>query len=193
MGRLLRWGNCLPTTSHYIINWSISVAIPLVSTPRYVRFLAGIQGLLLCGLHGCPYPWSPNLWDVGVLTTHHLRDTPAWGNGWLEYDRTFWHQATVDWSLPWHSLVPGLQVATILSIRPSGGLFCIICREPDHSASQCARLVVQPPSYSRVGGQSPRAWVITCHSWNQGQCAFLHSCSYRHVCSLCWRDHRAVC
>ena len=71
------------------------------------------------------------------------------GDGWLEYDRTFWCQAAVDPSLPWHSLVPGLQAATILNARPSGGgQFCTICCEPDHSAGQCALSVVQPPEYS---------------------------------------------
>ena len=44
-------------------------------------------------------------------------------DGWLEYDCTFRHQAAVDPSLPWHSLVPGLQAATILSTHPSGGNF----------------------------------------------------------------------
>ena len=104
-------------------------------------------------------------------------------DGWLEYDRTFWRQAAVDPFLPWHLLVPGLQAATILST---------ICREPDLSAGQCAPSVVQPPAYSCSGRVLQRARVNICLSWNQGRCSFPCSCSYRHVCSLCRRDHRAI-
>ena len=114
------------------------------------------------------------------------------GNGWLEYDQTFRRQLAVDPFLPWHSLVPGLQAAAILSTCPSGGQFCTICCEPDHSAGQCALSVVQPPVYSRSGELSQWARVNICLSWNQGRCSFPRSCSCRHVYSVCRRDHRAI-
>ena len=75
---------------------------------------------------------------------------------------------------------------------PIWGQFCTICREPDHSAGQCALLVVQPPAYSRSGGLLQRVRVNICLSWNQGRYSFFRSCSYRHICSVCRRDHRAI-
>ena len=41
------------------------------------------------------------------------------GNGWQEYDRTFRRQAAIDNSIPWNTLQPGLQAATLLGY--SGG------------------------------------------------------------------------
>ena len=113
------------------INWRISLAIPLVFAPVYMRFLY----------------WGPGFtaWDVGVLPTNHPWGTLAQGR-WLT---GVWLRckAAVDSSSLWHSLVPGLQVATILSTCPSGGLFCTICQEPDHSASECASSSVLFPCW----------------------------------------------
>ena len=50
------------------------------------------------------------------------------GSGWQEYNRTFRRQVAIDPHLPWHSLHPGLQVATVLSGRgAAGGMFCSVC------------------------------------------------------------------
>ena len=88
-----------------------------------------------------------------------------------------WVRLYLSPSLPWHSLVPGLQAATILSTHPSGGQFCTIYHEPDHSAGQCALSVAQPPAYSHSGRPSQRAHVNICFSWNQSRCSF--PCSAR--------------
>ena len=137
----LEWGFCwhekIACRQHHYISiggfpWPYLWSSPLCTW----RSFTGVLGLLLCGLHGSPYPWPPNPWDVSVLPTIHPRGTLAQGR-WLTGERLRC-KAAVDSSLLWHSLVPGLQVATILSTCPSGGLFCTICREPDHSASQCA-------------------------------------------------------
>ena len=107
------------TTSHYTINLRISAAIPLASAPKYGRFPRFH--------HGCTalqptwrflHRTREMLFYCRLIIPEALRHG---GDGWLEYDRTFWCQAAVDPSLPWHSLVPGLQAATILNARPSGG------------------------------------------------------------------------
>ena len=57
------------------------------------------------------------------------------GQGWMDYDQAFRQQVAVDPSLPWNTLHPGLQAATILG-QHSGqgqGLFCTLCRGSDHS------------------------------------------------------------
>ena len=105
------------------------------------------------------------------------------GNGWQEYDRTFRRQAAIDPHLPWHTLHPGLQAATVLSNRgTSSGTTCSICREPDHSVGQCALFGVQqpllPPASSSSQFQRSRRVDQVCTSWNRGNCAFLGSCMY---------------
>ena len=51
------------------------------------------------------------------------------GQGWRDYDRAFRRQVAVDPSLPWNTLHPGLQAATILGQRSGQGqgLFCTLC------------------------------------------------------------------
>ena len=67
------------------------------------------------------------------------------GNGWQEYDRSFCRQAAIDSSIPWNTLVPGPQAATLVGSGTGAGVFCTLCREPDHSAPQCALSPVQQP------------------------------------------------
>ena len=70
------------------------------------------------------------------------------GSGWQEYDRTFCWQAAIDSSLPWNVLVPGLQAAMLLGNRGGPpGLFCALCREPEHNTGQCALSVTQQPTH----------------------------------------------
>ena len=175
------------TTSHYTINLRISAAIPLASAPTYGRFPRFH--------HGCTalqptwrflHRTHEMLVYCRLIIPEALRHG---GDGWLEYDRTFWCQAAVDPSLPWHSLVPGLQAATILNARPSGGaVLHDLLQARSLSRSVCP---FSCPA-SRVLGLLQRARVNICLSWNQGRCSFPRSCSYRHVCSVCRRDHRAI-
>ena len=55
------------------------------------------------------------------------------GQGWLEYDRIFPHQAAADPSIRWNTLNPSLMVATVLSSSPSSSSpICPHCQEADH-------------------------------------------------------------
>lgn len=115
------------------------------------------------------------------------------GQGWRDYDRAFRQQRAADRSLPWNTLLPGLQAATILGHgRGQGSTFCTLCRGVDHTRSQCAMLYLQPP----LSGASTPTSVIgprrnICVSWNKGACVFPSNCSYRHVCATCLLQHKA--
>ena len=117
------------------------------------------------------------------------------GQGWMDYDRAFRQQVAADSSIPWNTLLPGLQAATILRHgRGHGATFCTLCRGVDHTRSQCALGYLQPPS---MGTTSPASTTITgakrniCMSWNKGACIFPANCSYRHVCATCQQLHKA--
>ena len=117
------------------------------------------------------------------------------GRGWLEYDRVFRQQRALDCSIPWNTLHPGIQAATIIGHSPGPASFCSLCREPDHTAQQCALAYTQspPPRSSLPPGRSsyyPPEHPV-CRSWNRGRCSFPGSCSYRHVCAICLAHHMA--
>ena len=111
-----------------------------------------------------------------------------WGNGWLEYDFTLRRQAAVDSSMPWHSLVPGLQAANILTPAHLGGSF-------EQFATSPITQEISVPFRCPASSVFSYWWTVAASSceylppWNQGMCSFPCSCSYRHVCSLCQRDH----
>ena len=52
----------------------------------------------------------------------------------------------MDPSLRWNTLHPGIQAATLVGRTAGSTLFCSICREPDHTAGQCALSYLQPPT-----------------------------------------------
>ena len=130
------------------------------------------------------------------------------GNGWIAYDKVFRQQAAIDSTLQWNTIHPGIQASTLLGQTPGQGVFCTLCREPDHKSMGCALSYLQEP-------QSP-AWPIVptpagtaaslrgrqslkrrqtpeqrvCRSWNRGECMF-QNCNYRHVCASCSRQHKA--
>ncbi len=138
------------------------------------------------------------------------------GNGWLEYDRSFRRQAAIDPTLQWNTLLPGLQASTLVGSGGGTGVFCTICREPDHSAPQCALAPVQQPvlpvpAPSYTSGRSPtpansvtaprrairpfrrpETALTICASWNRGACSFPGTCTYRHVCGYCQFAHRGI-
>jgi len=108
-------------------------------------------------------------------------------SGWLAYDRAFRQQAAADPTLRWNTLIPGLQASTILGQRTSQGSFCTLCRDVDHSRSQCALACLEPASTSPTNAQPTRAsrlyasWrrpesaLNVCISWNKGNCVFPQS------------------
>ena len=121
------------------------------------------------------------------------------GQGWMEYDRLFRQQAAIDPSLQWNTIHPGLQATTILAQRPSGaGTYCVTCQECDHVASQCAlpqlqQLVLRSgnslhgalQNLAQAGTSSRTA--RKCNSWNDGACTYPGTCTYRHICAICFR------
>ena len=127
------------------------------------------------------------------------------GSGWLDYDRVFRQQAALDPSLRWNTLHPGIQTATLVGRTAGSTLLCSICREPDHTAGQCALSYLQPPTgTSNAPGPSvwppgpraplrrqPESMMNICVSWNKGHCTFLGKCRFRHACATCQQPHMA--
>ena len=134
------------------------------------------------------------------------------GNAWLTYDKVFRQQAALDHSLQWNT---GIQAATLVG-QPSGtGMFCTLCREPDHTADHCALTYLQhpysqPPRGQHLYGQPtaargapmgqrpqvpqdrhPAAAHGICIAWNKGACKFPGNCTYRHMCATCHQRHKA--
>ncbi len=122
------------------------------------------------------------------------------GNGWLDYDRVFHQQAALDQSIQWNTLHPGIQAATLVGRASGQGLFCTLCRGADHSSERCALSYLQAPSQplcdtplpARLRLQPrrrPESLLRICISWNKGRCAYLGTCSFRHVCATCQQRH----
>ena len=109
--------------------------------------------------------------------------------GWLEYDCLFRQQAAIDPTLPWNLIHPGLQATTMLGQSARPGTFCLICAETDHSAPQCAMAQLQQPTLRSGNSTTPRAGTVRriCSSWNEGNCMYPGTCTYRHVCSRCFQ------
>ena len=125
------------------------------------------------------------------------------GQGWLAYDRVFRQQAALDPSFQWNVLHPAIQASTLFapdsqSLSAHGGTFCSICRGVDHRADYCALAYLKQPTSSLSTPPRPirrRAAVAShslCISWNRGKCAYPSSCTYRHVCTVCFQQHPAV-
>ena len=127
------------------------------------------------------------------------------GSGWAEYDRVFRRQMSINPTLCWNTLDPGLQAATIIGQQSSPGTFCALCRECDHQASQCTlaplqqQLLSRPPtasqSVSRAPGiprppRRPESLLNICVNWNRGFCSRI-PCTFRHICASCQSQHRA--
>ena len=124
------------------------------------------------------------------------------GAGWLDYDRVFRQQAALDATLPWNAIHPAIQAATLTSRTAQPGLFCTLCREPDHTARDCALAYLErPPSHPATSLAQPPATQrqrppprrpdTICRSWNAGRCDFPRTCNYRHICSRCRLPHMA--
>ena len=78
------------------------------------------------------------------------------GAGWLDYDRAFRQQATLDPSLRWNTLLPGLLASTMLGRSTGqGALFCTLCRDVDHTWAQCALLCLHHPTAQAPTATSP--------------------------------------
>ena len=115
--------------------------------------------------------------------------------GCLDYDRSFHQQAATDPSMPWNTLVPGLQATTILGNPAWQGftnqkLSCALCRGVDHNSNDCALAYLYPPT-TKVPQRIPNRQNYICTSWNKGNCIFPGTCTFRHVCTTCQLPHKA--
>ena len=101
----------------------------------------------------------------------------------MDYDRGFRQQAALDPSLRWITQHPGIQAATLVGRTAGLTLLCSICREPDHTAGQCALSYFQPPTgTSNAPGPFslatwpraplPESMTNIGVSWNKGYCTF---------------------
>ena len=184
--------HCLPHTDHY--------------QPHQVERgpIIDIMDILLQCVRSSP-PSDPN--TRSMLAYSRLLICEALchgGSGLMEYDRVFRRQLAINPTMPWNTLEPSLQAATILGQRNSTGMFCSICQECDHSANQCALAPLQQQVRSYIGGEPsmpspsrpprcPESLARICVSWNKGLCT-VSGCSYRHICAGCHCDHKArVC
>ena len=113
----------------------------------------------------------------------------------MDYDRAFRQQAAADPSLRWNTLLPRLQASTMLGIGAGqGAMFCSLCREVDHTQSQCALQCLHSPSTRSpppLAATTRRKTVNICISWNKSLCIFPGNCQYRHVCATCYLPHKA--
>ena len=174
--------------------------LPMASRPR-VREVSTLPSWICCFLTYVAAGTSDlvtrdRLTYAILLTREAMRHG---GQGWLDYDRLFRQQAAINPSLPWNAVHPGLHSMTILGQRTSGaGTYCLLCQECDHVAAHCALAQLQPSLLKGSSNnlvqnpvQSPslagRSQIRICNSWNDGACTFLGNCTYRHVCSVCFR------
>ena len=120
----------------------------------------------------------------------------------------FRQQATLDHTMRWNTLHPGIQAGTLVGHAATQRLFCTLCREPDHTADQCALAYLQAPTAPLIPvtpvptsnsalrprhpqRRRPESLLGICVSWNKGKCIFPNSCSYKHICATCHQDHMA--
>ena len=124
------------------------------------------------------------------------------GSGWLEYDRIFRRQLSINPLISWNTLEPSLQASTILGQRNSSGTLYTLCQESDHSSNQCALAPLQQQLTSSTPANTPHpatayrplkrpeTLLRICVAWNKGQCT-RPQCSFRHICATCQKAHKA--
>ena len=123
------------------------------------------------------------------------------GRGWLDYDRVFRQQIAANPAYSWGELNPSLMAYTVLGSDSSynRGLWCPLCQETDHRASECALQSLEPSTSPRHA--PPRSFkgrhkfdpvgLEICRKFNRGLCT-MDACKYKHVCRECHEDHPFV-
>ena len=91
------------------------------------------------------------------------------GSGWLDYDRVFRQQATLDPSHRWNTLHAGIQASMIVGCVAGSALLCTLCREPDHSAGQCVLSYLQSPPVSVHSAGPPTSLTGPWHCLDVGR------------------------
>ena len=130
------------------------------------------------------------------------------GSAWLDYNRVFRQQAALDTSLRWNTLHPGIQESTLVGHTSHLATFCTLCREPDHTAEQCALTYIRFPGCQSslptpFSSLPPGPWGYSaslrwrseslagiCVNWNKVRCTF-PVCNYRNICATCHQQHMA--
>ena len=156
-----------------------------------------------------PDPHTRNLLTYGRLIVREAQRHN--GPGWREYDKLFRQHAALNPSAQWNEVNASLHAATVLTYRSGPGQLCTVCHEPDHSASECAMMALEPtqsqpptlrpqplprPALAPPGGVArrpvrPETLERICVSWNRGKCTF-PNCQFRHICATCRRrGHKA--
>ena len=74
---------------------------------------------------------------------------------------------------------------------PRENVFCCLCREVDHTRSQCALQCLHPQTTRFPATATRRITVNVCISWNKGLCIFPGNCQYEHECATCYLPHKA--
>lgn len=185
-------------------------SLPGVLKPR-LREVASLPSWLYCFLAYIGIQSSDQATrDMLAYSRLIIREAQRLGGvGWLDYDRVFRQQAAIDRTLPWNTLHPGIQASTLVGYAVGPRNFCRLCRGADHAAVDCALayLQQQPPNRPTMApassgppasfqGPPRRRRTVSsfniCSSWNQGRCIYPGTCTFRHVCSLCYQQHRAL-
>ena len=146
---------------------------------------------------------EPGIRDMLAYARLFIREAQRHGgSGFLDYDRVFRQQVAIDPSLKWNILDPGIQAATLVGRTSTPVSFCLLCREPDHKADNCALAYLQPPGLQSPALAQPVVGARTavrrrlesvaniCVTWNRGRCRF-NPCKFRHVCATCQQPHMA--
>ena len=180
--------------------------IPITtSSQTRLREIPSLVSWLYCFLAYTAVRTSdPSTRDILAYSRLIIREALRHGNnGWLEYDRVFRRQISINPLMLWNTLEPSLQASTMLGQRSSAGSFCTLCRECDHIAQHCALAPLQQqvnsgPAYnsSQPSGANrppkrPETLMHICVSWNKGTCRRPASCTYRHICATCQLVHKA--
>ena len=126
---------------------------------REVPSLVSWLYCLCCCLHLRPDPATRNMLAYSRLL---IREALRYGGrGWLEYDQVFRRQLAINPALPWNTIEPGLQAATILGQGPAVGVFCSCCSECDHIASQYAMAPIQQVTTNKPASSSQQVTTNT--------------------------------
>lgn len=191
------------------------LGLPGVCKPR-LREITSLPTWIFCFLAyaaiQCPDERTRDILAYGRLIVREAQKLGFGGMSWIDYDRVFRQQAAIDPTLQWNTLHPGIQASTLVGTPMGAPTFCTLCRGVDHKANGCALAYLQQPppqattlvtssaavtrrSQSQGSRTTPRRRATSfsiCSSWNSGRCIFPGTCTFRHVCSICYRDHRAA-
>ncbi len=107
------------------------------------------------------------------------------GSEWLDYDHTFQAQAASSPDMAWNAINPSLMASAVLS-STSTGMFCHLCQEVDHQATDCTLAAFDltpnpaglPQTPSGPTGLSATIYLLKCAAGLIVACRFRHVCPY---------------